>query len=404
MTSASEPVQPARSFHAAARALALPLRRCCHSPGAHVGSALIAALLILIAGQGPAAAQTAVQKGAPAGERLAAAMPALLREAGAPGLVVAVASSEGRRILAEGLADAQNRRPMTAAAGFRLGEAAHLVLSVAALQMQREGRLALDRPLQQLIPATLAAPIGAVAAQPVRALLTQSAGLADYLDNALFYEALRAEPQRRWTPAALVGFAAPERFPEEDRPLPTGPGARMPTLTATLLLGEVLAAADRRPLADLIRARIAVPAGAATLLLPEPGTRPSAPQVAGAFWDFAGSGQRSEAGAAAQSGALGPGGMVATAADLLAFLDALFRREALLPRRAVETMATAGLVYGLGVEVAETRWGLAVGHTGAAFGHRVELFFLPEVDTAVVVLANAETSTDLAWRVLALWP
>ncbi|MBL8669911.1 MAG: beta-lactamase family protein [Alphaproteobacteria bacterium] len=321
-----------------------------------------------------------------------------------PGLVAAVLSPRGRTVRAAGLADVAAKRPMTAEHGFRLGGASMLFLSVIAHRLASEKQLALDGPLSKLLPPGALSGLDGAASASLKRVLQQAAGIDDYLFSAPFYAELRGTPAKRFQPGDLLAAAVREaRSPE--RAAPPQPGAFLAAATNAVIAAMAIEAATRQPLDQVLQEKLARPAGMRMTRLPSPGAAAAAtPEMARPYWDFLGDGKLRDASTAAASGALGPGGIVSTAADLLAFADALFRRETLLPRRTVEDMATGGtLEYGVGMEVAETPWGLALGHSGTAFGYSAELYFLAEVDTVVVVLANGEATGEMAWSLMETW-
>lgn len=99
--------------------------------------------------------------------------------AGLPGLVVVVVQ-DGRTVLAKGygLADLEGRVPMTPRTNLRAGSVSKPVSTAVVLKLVRQGRLALDAPIDRYLPG-LVRPDAHGPASSVSQLLTMTAGYTD---------------------------------------------------------------------------------------------------------------------------------------------------------------------------------------------------------------------------------
>ncbi|MBE9041777.1 beta-lactamase family protein, partial [Oscillatoriales cyanobacterium LEGE 11467] len=96
---------------------------------------------------------------------------------------------------------------------------------------------------------------------------------------------------------------------------------------------------------------------------------------------------------------LGDGGLISTARDLATFARALLADEELLDPETFDEMLDwvedgDGNGYGLGVSVWDSEWGEVWGHDGSSGGFLSTLWYLPEEDAIVVVLANHGENAD----------
>ena len=90
---------------------------------------------------------------APAFEALDAFVPRHLEELGLPGLTHALASREGTlRTATYGLRDVKTGEPLTPDDVFEIGSISKSFVALGALQLREEGKLDLDRPLQEYLP------------------------------------------------------------------------------------------------------------------------------------------------------------------------------------------------------------------------------------------------------------
>lgn len=162
-----------------------------------------------------------------------------MREAGAPGLTLALADGDGLlRASVYGAADLKTRAPVRPGTLFQIGSISKSFTAIALLQLRDEGMLDLLKPLADYLPgvpfATDYAPVTA------HHLLSHTSGLPGGISFIV-----RGPAERLWT-----GFAPGEHF------VYSNPGYE--------ILGLLLEALDKRPLAEVFRERVFKPLGMAS--------------------------------------------------------------------------------------------------------------------------------------------
>jgi len=253
------------------------------------------------------------------------------------GAVVAVAL-DGRVAYrrAAGLADRATGAPLRPDAIFRLSSVTKCIVSLAALALADQGRLALDAPITRWLPAfrpRLAN--GREPAISARQLLTHTAGLF-YPDNPDHGAAYRERGVSSGLDGLFTDMAEAMRR-IADAPLAAEPGQRWIYSLAIDVLGAVIEGVTGRPLAQAVHQLVLAPLGMAdsgfavadgTRLatpyvdaLPHPLPMPAhhrATMEGGGGFDFA-PGRIHAAGAYPSGGS----GMVGTADDVLRALEAI---------------------------------------------------------------------------------
>src|SRR5687768_7794963 len=307
-----------------------------------------------------------------------------------PGLVVAVRrAGEEPSVVATGRAELSSGRRMTPLDRFRVGSLTKPMVATVILQLADEGRLALDDSLTRFLPGML--PDGD--RLTVRQLLNHTSGVADYLDDQAFVDAVVANPARVWTPHELIaiGNALPRRF------APGAAGSWEYSNTNYILLGLVAEVAGGAPISALLETRVFAPLGMTSTYF---GTSTSltAPFAQG-YADLNPFQRNVAVGTLVSPTTAGAAGaVVSTASDLLRFVEALSTGELVSPASHLDRLTTVpasrfrylgesfDFEYGLGVLVGDG-W---VGHNGAIPGYETEAYAKVGVGS-VVVLVNKST-------------
>ncbi len=259
------------------------------------------------------------------------------------GALVRVSGADGRWLGTSGVADLRTGAPVPADARFRIGSMTKTFTATVVLQLAAEGRVDLDRPVQDALPRLL--PAGVYAPITVRQLLNHTHGLpgvpVPQKDPDWFFQ----NRYRRFSPRELVALALPQgpRF---------APGTRQEYgnigyIVAGLLIEQVTG----RPYGDAVRERILRPLHLRDTFVP--GTDVTIPgRHARGYEEVAPEGTACPAGAitagsrclvdvteASQSVPWAAGEMISTTEDLDRFLVALFQGR-LLPRKQQEELFT----------------------------------------------------------------
>jgi CubicO group peptidase (beta-lactamase class C family) len=198
----------------------------------------------------------------------------------APGLVALVGESENAEIVAAGMSRLEGGEPMGSDTLFRIASMTKPVTAVAAMMLVEEGKLALDAPVNALLPElsnlqVLRRPNGALddtvpARRPITLedILTYRLGTGLLFGSPNEYPILAAIKERQ-----LAGFGPP--LPDEDYgpdewmrrlgelPLMAQPGERWLYTAGSNVLSVLIARASGHSLPDFFRARIFEPLGMA---------------------------------------------------------------------------------------------------------------------------------------------
>ena len=358
-----------------------------------------AAAVLCVAAGAPAAAQDASAGWSAA--PVAPAYRATARQAGdwlraflaqsrVPGAAVAVVAG-GDLVWSEGfgLADVEQRVPVTRGTRFRLGSVSKLLAAAAAVKLAEAGRLDLDAPVQRYVPTWPARP-----GPPVTTRL-----LAGHLGGIRGYRADDFAPRRNidltvfpTTDSALAIFRA------DSLVAPPGTAYRYSTFGYTLLGAAVEGAAGEAYPAALERLVLA-PLG---LTHTEPDRWDAIVPDRTRFYGYAG-----PDGAPVNEGPVFPsykwagGGMLATADDLARFGAAHLRpgfhsaaslRALFTPQRTTGGESTG---VGLGWRVGTDLAGRTVyHHAGTIEGGRAALLVYPAEGVAVALLTNRTAAVD----------
>jgi D-alanyl-D-alanine carboxypeptidase len=297
-----------------------------------------------------------------------------LVKAGAPGAVVLIRKGGSTAVFAAGVADRRGRQPTLANDRFRIASITKSFVATIVLQLVGEQKLSLSDTVGQYLPGLL--PNGD--AITVKELLQQTSGLYDYeQDPRLLAPYLRGNLGYRWTPRRLVAFAAShgQLFP---------PGARWSySNTNYVVLGLIVEAVTKQPLADALALRILRPLGLRATRLGADRTMGS-PAAHGYF-------RGQDVTALNFSFAWGAGSMVSTVRDVARFYQALLGGKLLRPQqlKQMETTvpATAG-DYGLGLWEQPQLCGDGWGHVGDSVGYKSFAWSSRDGRRQTVVLAT----------------
>ncbi|WP_244221536.1 serine hydrolase domain-containing protein [Corallococcus exercitus] len=275
------------------------------------------------------------------------------------GALVRVSGADGRWLGTSGVADVRTGAPVPADAHFRIGSMTKTFTATVVLQLAAEGRVDLDRPVQDYLPRLL--PAGVYAPITVRQLLNHTHGLPGVPVPQKDPEWFLENRFRRFSPRELVSLSLPPgpRF---------APGTRQEYgnigyIVAGLLIEQVTG----RPYGDAVRERILRPLHLRDTFVP--GNDVTIPgRHAHGYEEVAPEDGQCPEGAipygtrclvdvteASQSVPWAAGEMISTAEDLDRFLVALFQGR-LLPRKQLEELFTVPALPGASYSAGLTRY------------------------------------------------
>ncbi len=339
----------------------------------------------------PPAAGTAwsVQRGADA-----------LRDTGVTGVAVRVDTPRGTVRAVSGVRSLQDRRPVPQDGPLRLGSTTKTFVATVVLQLVGEGRMSLDRTVEELLPGVVSGNGNDGRTVTVRDLLRHTSGLSDYVQDVFPDPSARTYFAHRWTsyrPDELVALAM-----RHEPGFPAGSGWAYSN-TNYVLAGMIVEKVTGRTWQQQVHDRILRPLGlrdttaeVTTPFLPDPHTTnhqqfaPDGPMVDTTipYRPF-------------DSGA--DGSMTGTARDLNRFFAALAGGR-LLATAELAALRDTVEVPGGGDHPAGTRDGLGVfltplscggeylGHGGSGFGYVVRAATTTDGRRSVTVSAHSRSA------------
>jgi D-alanyl-D-alanine carboxypeptidase len=342
--------------------------------------------------------QVAAQPAAAVAEAVDRVVDEAIRERVFAGAVLGIAE-RGRITLVRGygLADLEQRVPMTEKTVLRVGSVTKQFTAAAVLRLVDQGKVSLDDPLVKYFP-----DFPRASEVAIRHLLSHTSGISSYTNPAI--AANRKEsPRREWTTEQLIKhIAALEPGYEFD------PGTGWSySNSGYILLGAIIEKVSGKSYREFLKAELFDPLELLdtavddyALIVPnrargyEPSKTAPAGFVNGDFISLS---------------AAGPAGaMRSTATDLLKWHAALFGGRVLKPAtlalmtaptrlkdgrlsslgRAPPAWVPPTTEYGLGLFLGRTDGRATIGHGGAIFGFNAWVETFPDQGVTIVLLAN----------------
>ncbi|QWP76243.1 beta-lactamase family protein [Lysobacter sp. K5869] len=328
------------------------------------------------------------------------------RRYGIAGVTVAVVDAQGPLLLrGYGSASQQPQRAVTPDATlFRIGSVSKTFTYLETLKLIDAGKLQLDTPVNDYLPAALKLPDDGYPPVLLRHLLTHTAGYEDSAFGHLFAQ----DPRRALTLADYLQRHRPARV--------RAPGTHaVYSNYSVALLGEVLAQVAGAPFETLIERDLFQPMGMRRTTFREPLGQHDPRDSGAAFAGLWSQGYERKSGGFAKRGfeyiaQLAPAGSVSSdAADMARYLRMLLGRgqldgRAIVPPSAFAKLegaplfATAPDATGLSYGFFRHRYGqvLSLEHGGATLYFHSNLVAVPELGFGVFVSTNTDSGRRLA--------
>ncbi len=296
---------------------------------------------------------------------------------------------------AAGVVDPATSAPMRPHLPVLVASNTKTFVSTSVLRLWEQGELGLDDPISLHLPPDLLTILEnggyAPAAITVRHLLSHTGGLFDYATTESYNQALRRNPDRRWTRVDQLRWAMDHGEPHGQ------PGDEVNySDTGYILLGEILEQVSGSGLPEAIRTLVDYSrAGLETTWFVSLESKPkTVTRLAHQFW--------SEIDATTldpSNDLYGGGGIASTVGDLAAFFRAVFTGAVFRHPETVDTMLSTRLpgsdtplgIYRLGVAVMEFG-----GHTAYCHSGYLGTFaaYVPALDLALGAAVNQSEEWD----------
>lgn len=300
--------------------------------------------------------------------------------AGVPGVVAEARDSRGVWKGTSGVADLTTRQPRGYGDRFRAGSVTKTLVATVLLQLQAEGKLDLDAPVDHHLPGLVRGNGYDGTKITVRQLMNHTSGIFNFTEDATFAQKVLGidfleSRYDDWTPRQVIALALrnPPQF---------APGTSWKySNTNYLLLGLIIERLTGRPYAEEIERRITRPLGMRATYFP--GRDPHVPAPTRHYSTFTEDpGTIYDVTELNPSWAWAAGEMITNSADLNRFYTALFTGRLLRPAQLDQmttTVSTEGNLprqrYGLGLIEYETSCGTKVwGHSGGIHGSSTQAF------------------------------
>jgi D-alanyl-D-alanine carboxypeptidase len=310
-----------------------------------------------------------------------------------PGVVAAVTvPGKGSWVQAAGLANTQANQPTSVNDKFKIGSITKTFTATVILQLVDQGKLSLSTPISQWVPNVPNA--GTIT---VGQLLNMTSGIYNEgAPGSALAQQVAANPGQVFTPQQIVGLAVSQG--------PAGPvGTYSYSDTGYQILAIIAQAVTGQPIQNLITNQILKPLNLSNTSYPTSSAVPS-PSTSGYFI------ARNQVVPAPQPdpSALGAAGaMISTVGDLQTWAKALATGSLLKPQtqqlrlQTVPTQVSFTPLPGLGQSTAlPAQYGLGVinsggflGHNGVTNGYNSAMYYLPQQQATIVILANGQNVT-----------
>lgn len=327
--------------------------------------AVLAVLLVALAGAGVATAATPAQRADAALDRSLERLVAM--PGGPPGVISVVQRGDQLRVHRAGYADVETRRRPRGSDRMRIASTAKAFSGAVALSLVQKGALSLGDTIAERLP-DLPAAWGDVT---LGQLLHHTSGLPDFSKSPAFQQAVGASLTVAPPPEQLLEYV-------KDEPLAFPPGSRYEYSNSdNIAVGLMVQAVTGKPYEDGLAAQVYGPLGLTGTSLPAGPDLP-APFIHG--YDREGDGPPEDISEIFASGwAWASGGIVSTPLDLNRFIrgyvgGALFgpdvqaQQREFWPGGRSEPTGPGRNSAGLALFRYQTRCGTVYGHTGNTFG------------------------------------
>jgi len=280
-----------------------------------------------------------------------------------------------------GVSDVESGAPMTPEQTFRNASNTKTYVAAAVLRLWEDGRLGLDTLVREYLDETQVGTLVSdgydMDAITIRHLLSHTSGLVDHGSAAEYFEAVTADPGRRWTRDEQIAGAV-----EWGDPLGPAGQAYSYSDTGYILLGQVIERVTGQALGPAVRDllgfdRLGLEATWWEIMEPVPA------QAGARVHQYIGGVDSNPWDASLDS--YGGGGLITSSRDLATFWYALFEGRVFELESTLDTMLTAPLPpdltpYRLGIFVRDLDGRLAYEHSGF-WGTRA--VYVPSLDLVV---------------------
>ena len=290
---------------------------------------------------------------------------------------------------AAGVADLITGEPLTTNHVMYTASLGKTFTAVVALQLCDEGRLVLEAPITRWLPGDVTKRIPSSGQITLRHLLSHTSGLIDYLNDDKHWRSdFVRDPHRQWTHSDVVPYLY-------HKPLLFEPGTDYDYSNSNyILVGLIIEQLSGQPVHTLIRKRVLEPLGLQHTF--NGNETVSSENRAHGYINRRG--RIIDTYPWYSHSGLADSGIHSTPGELALFIKALFNTEVILSktmRMEMTKVSKSGRPpsdYGMGIYVQRNPWGAGhrwYTHDGIDPGYQADMMYLPDLDLAIVISANA---------------
>jgi D-alanyl-D-alanine carboxypeptidase len=315
---------------------------------------------------------------------------------GVPGAVVAVYSpSQGWWATAKGLAKVENNTPVEICHLQYLQSISKSYMAVGILRLYEQGKIKLDAPITDYLPAKYSHYIDNASTITVRMLLNHTSGVPEYSDVPEYITYLLQHPNHVFSSEEFLSYIEKEK-------LSFTPGSKFSYTNTNYHLLALLADAVTGDHAKLIDQTVFKPLGLQHTFYRNDPNYINYPSLVNSYLDRYSNGIIENVSQMQQANMLsskGDDGIVATPLDAVKFLKGLMEGKLLSPATMKEMMTWVNddknnPVYGLGLYNVRYSGQTGYGHGGAGIGAGCGLYYFPESNIYVFLGTNIGTLID----------
>jgi D-alanyl-D-alanine carboxypeptidase len=314
---------------------------------------------------------------------------------GVPGLVVAVYSPEGYWATTKGFSDLETKKPMDLCRLQYLQSISKTYMAIAVLKLHEAGRIDLDAPITNYLPARYSKYFDKPGTVKVRHLMNHTSGIPEYTDVPEYIAYLLQHPDHSFTSEEFFEYIKNEkqRFIPGSKYAYTNTNYHLLALIADSIAGDH---------AKLIQQKVLNPLGLKnTFYRNDPGYL-RYPELASSYLDMAGNGNLQDVTMMQQVSVAcskGDDGIVSTPSDAIRFMKGLIQGKLLFASSMQQMMTWVNdsegqPVYGLGLYNVRYSGYMGYGHGGAGIGAGCGLYYFPDRNVYVFLGTNIGTLVD----------
>ncbi|MGW8266668.1 MAG: serine hydrolase domain-containing protein [Longimicrobiales bacterium] len=305
---------------------------------------------------------------------------------GLPGVVLLVRTPEGLWNGAAGYAKIETGDAMVPTHRHHAASITKMYTATAALALAEAGRLDLDARISRYLPESVYRPIPNGSEATVRQLLGHTSGIPDFSGDLAYDLDFLNDPVGSYPTDRILSY-----LHGQSRIFAPGNGYFYSNANYFLLSLVLDQVADGGH-ATVFTHEILEPLGLSGTYYKNEVGYPTPPGLVNSYQDLAGDGRLmnvSDLTTHALGIFSGNAGLIATASDFAAFIEALLGGRIIGPEFLAQMQEkTESSRYGLGLSFLETPFGLAVGHSGGDMGVLAQVRHFPEADATLVLLSN----------------